>query len=184
MSENSETAETEAPVEPTTDSVDVPESREPGREDVVDLEQYKAKIHKANSEAKNLRQRLRETEEKLSQYVEASKTDSERTSENLTAAEKRADEAEKRADEAESRLLRLEVAQEKGLTAAQAKRLVGATREELESDADELLEMFKVRNSGRTRTHRPTESLKTGRSPDEAPEETDPRRLASKVRRW
>lgn len=176
MSENSETAETEAPVEPTSDSVDVPEPGESGRED-VDLEQYKAKIHKANSEAKNLRQRLRETEEKLSQYDEASKSDSERTSEKLTAAEKRA-------EEAESRLLRLEVAQEKGLTAAQAKRLVGTTREELDSDADELLETFKVGTSGRTRTHRPTESLKAGRSPDEAPEETDPRKLASKVRRW
>src|SRR5699024_5928901 len=105
-------------------------------------------------------------------------SESERTSEKLSAAEKRA-------EEAESRLLRLEVAQEKGLTAAQAKRLVGGTREELESDADELLDTFKVGSSGRTtRTHRPKEALKTGRSPDEEPEETDPRKLAANIRRW
>jgi hypothetical protein len=37
---------------------------------------------------------------------------------------------------------RAEVAQEKGLTAAQAKRLVGKTRDELAADADDLLKTF------------------------------------------
>lgn len=49
------------------------------------------------------------------------------------------DEHKGRADKAELSLARLEVALEKGLTASQAKRLVGTTREELEADADELL---------------------------------------------
>jgi hypothetical protein len=40
---------------------------------------------------------------------------------------------------AEQRALRAEVANAKGLTPTQAKRLVGETREELEADADELL---------------------------------------------
>lgn len=55
----------------------------------------------------------------------------------------KATQAEQRAVKAESDLLRLTVAMEKGLTTAQAKRLVGATREELEADAAELLETFK-----------------------------------------
>lgn len=38
--------------------------------------------------------------------------------------------------------IRLEVATSKGLTAAQAARLQGATAEELEADADALLELF------------------------------------------
>lgn len=42
-----------------------------------------------------------------------------------------------------------EVAHEKGLTAAQARRLVGATREELAADADELLKDFKPADGGR-----------------------------------
>ncbi|MEV0608119.1 hypothetical protein AB0I61_17310 [Polymorphospora rubra] len=52
----------------------------------------------------------------------------------------RADKAEARVAELEPKLLRLEVALEKGLTAKQAARLVGSTKEELEADADDLLE--------------------------------------------
>ena len=58
-----------------------------------------------------------------------------------TAAEREAA-AEQRAAAAEGRALRLDVAFEKGLTPAQAKRLVGASREELEADADEILRDF------------------------------------------
>lgn len=49
---------------------------------------------------------------------------------------------EQRAEAAERAALVAQVAQEKGLTPSQAKRLQGATREELESDAEELLEAF------------------------------------------
>ena len=51
----------------------------------------------------------------------------------------RAEKAEKEAAEASAKLLRLEVASEKGLTARQAARLSGTTREELEADADAYL---------------------------------------------
>lgn len=60
------------------------------------------------------------------------KSEAEKASERITAAETRATSAERRAD-------RLEVALDKGLTPSQAKRLVGETREELEADADQLL---------------------------------------------
>jgi hypothetical protein len=45
---------------------------------------------------------------------------------------------------------RAEVAHEKGLTAAQARRLVGDTRDELAKDADELLKDFKTSDNGRS----------------------------------
>jgi hypothetical protein len=64
-----------------------------------------------------------------------------------TRALERAEAAEKAAAAAEARALRLEVASEKGLTPAQAKRLVGETREELEADADELVATFKPAES-------------------------------------
>lgn len=48
---------------------------------------------------------------------------------------------------AESNLVRLEVATEKGLTPKQAKRLQGTTKEELEADADELLEDLGVKQT-------------------------------------
>lgn len=61
-------------------------------------------------------------------------------------------------------LLRVEVANDRGLKPSLAKRLRGSTREELEQDADELLELF---------PHLAP--------PD--PDELDPRKLAAKVRR-
>lgn len=47
--------------------------------------------------------------------------------------------AEGERDQAVSRADRVEIAAEKGLSPAQAKRLVGTNREELEADADELV---------------------------------------------
>ncbi len=76
---------------------------------------------------------------RLAEYEDRDKTEAQRLAE-------RAEAAEKRAAEVEGRALRLEIAAEKGLTPAQAKRLVGSTREELESDADDLLENFKPSN--------------------------------------
>lgn len=56
-----------------------------------------------------------------------------------TTLEERVAGIEQQAKEAEARAMRAEVANAKGLTPTQAKRLVGSTREELETDADELL---------------------------------------------
>lgn len=62
----------------------------------------------------------------------------------LEKANAKAGEHESRATAAEARALRLEVAFEKGLTPAQAKRLVGSTRDELVTDATEILRDFPV----------------------------------------
>lgn len=77
-----------------------------------------------------------ELEAKLKELEDRDKTESQRLGEA-------ADAYQKRAVEAEARALRLEVAAEKGLTPSQAKRLVGDSRDELEADADDLLENFK-----------------------------------------
>ncbi len=91
--------------------------------------------------------------------ADAQKTEAQKAAEALTAAETRATAAERRA-------LLLEVATEKGLTAAQAKRLVGSTREELLADADEFLGSLPggtqpQQSNGR----RPVESLRPGTLP-------------------
>lgn len=59
--------------------------------------------------------------------------------EGAKSLEERVAEIERTAKAAEERALRAEVANAKGLTPSQAKRLVGSTREELEADADELV---------------------------------------------
>lgn len=69
---------------------------------------------------------------KFDEAQEANKTELEKITERTTKAEQSAIAAAQRAD-------RAEVALEKGLTPTQAKRLVGATREEMLADADELL---------------------------------------------
>lgn len=114
------------------DTDDAPEVEE------FDAERAKAKIAKANQEAKGLRERLKAAEEKAAKLDEIESAGQSEV-EKLTA---KAAEFERKAQEAERRALVAEVAHEKGLTAAQAKRLVGSSLEELQADADELLESF------------------------------------------
>ncbi|MEW2580135.1 hypothetical protein [Streptomyces syringium] len=68
----------------------------------------------------------------LHQLQEAGKTEAQRLTE-------RAEAAERQAEQTRAELIRAQVAHSRGLTERQAARLVGATREELEADADELL---------------------------------------------
>lgn len=98
---------------------------------------------------------LKQKAAKFDELDQASKTEQERLTERATAAEKRAAELEIRA-------LRLEVAAENGLTTAQAKRLVGETREELEADAKELLDTFKPASSDDEPRESVTDSLDLG----------------------
>ena len=100
--------------------------------------------------------RAADLEARLKEFEDRDKTES-------TRAIERAEAAEKAAAAAESRALRLEIAAEKGLTPAQAKRLVGETREELEADASELLETFKPAASPEDNSHESvTDSLDLG----------------------
>ncbi|AXH89415.1 hypothetical protein [Micromonospora aurantiaca] len=98
----------------------------------------KQAIDRMKQERNEERKARRALEAKLAEYQKA---EQEKAEADKTEAEKRAA-AEQRAEQAELRALRLEVAAEKGLTPAQAKRLVGATREELEADADDILATF------------------------------------------
>lgn len=83
---------------------------------------------------------LKKKAAQFDEISEQSKSEQQRATEALATAEKATAAAEAKA-------LRLEIAAEKGLSPAQAKRLVGANREELEADADELLETFKAPKS-------------------------------------
>ena len=117
----------------------------------------------------------------LQAYADRDKTDAQRATDKMTAAEKDATDAKREA-------MRLRVALRKGLTETQAKRLVGDTEEDLEADAEELLASFQPANEeaepkGGTPSGRPKERLRSGAAPDEEPDETDPAKLAAKVPR-
>nr|PZN38089.1 MAG: hypothetical protein DIU59_15555 [Pseudomonadota bacterium] len=138
--------------------------------------------------ARKWERRAKETENRLREAEERGEATLKQLREQLEAAQKRA-------GEAEGKLLRMEVAAAKGLTPAQARRLQGATREELEADADELLETFGVkRDQGQAEEKaeegepvgslfgRPRERLTSGAAPDSEPE-PDSKELADEVLR-
>lgn len=83
--------------------------------------------------------------------------------------EDRVAEIERQAKASEERALRAEVANAKGLTADQAKRLIGGTREELEADADDFLKVIGERESERKKRGNrvPDEGKTTSRSSDD-----------------
>jgi hypothetical protein len=131
------------------------------------LVKERARAAKAEADAKTARDELA----RLQATISEGKTDGERMTAKLV-------ELEARANEADMRAMRAEVAQSKGLTAAQAKRLQGKTVDELEADADELLSAFKPaegdgaatdagNGAGATRrtAGRPQEALRPGATP-------------------
>ena len=112
--------------------------------------EVKAALRKANKEAETLRLKLKEFEDR-------DKSDVQKLTDRAEAAERAAAEQATAAE-------RLAVAFEKGLTPAQAKRLVGSTRDELEADADEVLRDFPAP------TARPGGSIDQGRRGSALPE--------------
>lgn len=99
------------------------------------------------SEAEKWKALARQNEQRAKQNAEAAKRLAEIEDANKSEVERaiaRAEEAERRAQQLELDSVRASVALEKGLTPSQAKRLVGASREELEADADDLLADLKA----------------------------------------
>lgn len=164
----------------TSDAHDAANTEDSGQEP-FDAERAKAKISKANNEAKNLRERLRQAESELTALKGDESPEKQQDEQPSEPESQPGPGVDERVAAAESRAMRLEVAMETGLTAKQAERLVGNSREELLSDANELLESF---GSGpRTRTHSPSERTAVSRQGADLPEETDPMKLAAKIRR-
>jgi hypothetical protein len=148
----------------------------------------KSALDKERKARRDAEKRARDAEAKVKAAEDADKSAAER----LTGVEAELVKANQRAD-------RLQVAIDKGLTTAQAKRLVGNTLEELESDADEILETFgggKPADKGsdddgsddrddakRPPSRRPSDDLKGGTDPTQSPTETHPAKLADIVPR-
>lgn len=134
----------EAPAEATTTEPQQPApSEQPARATETDWK----------SEARKWEARAKENAEKAKAhdaYVESQQTEQQKL-------ETRATTAEQRATEIEARLLRYEVAAEKGIPLTAAARLQGATKEELEADADNLLSLIGERDKPRTPKPDPTQ---------------------------
>lgn len=121
--------------------------------------------------------RAKEAEAKLKEADDAKLSEVERLQGQVVELTKRAEGAESRAD-------RFEVAAAKGLSLAQARRLVGTTKEELEADAAEMRAELGLDKSdddkGPATKPRPKEDLKLGAS-NEDDEVADPKKVADEI---
>lgn len=102
----------------------------------------KAKAQDARDEAVDSGKVVETERDTLKEQVDSKDPDQ---GKRIAKLEQERDEAKAKTAEAELRADRLEVAAEKGLTPKQAKRLQGTTKDELEKDADELLEDLGVK---------------------------------------
>lgn len=187
----------DTPPEPSAPSSQEPPAPEapppdpgPATDPWADPASARAEIEKLRKESAGYRTKLREAEplaKRAKELEEASKSELEKLNDRNVLAEQRAVAAELKS-------LRLEVAHAKGLTPAQAKRLdpTLTTREDLESDADELLAAIgpakpppgdpKPDPSGR-----PKESMGSvplpGGDKIRVDESDDPRELAKRIKR-
>lgn len=163
------------------------DKRDPQEPTAEDIEKMKAALHKANEEAKKYRLEAKAKDDELAELKKAqdsSKSDMEKVQEQIAALEKRAETAERQAMVAK-------VAQAKKLPAALASRLTGKTQEELEADADQLIEGLGIKpeddEGGDAKpppSNKPTPDLKGGTDPTEGDVETNPGKLAESVPRF
>jgi hypothetical protein len=168
--ETTETS-TETPAEETVETPpegetpkgdETPSTEEAPAEESVPADVLRKKLTDANAEAANYRTKLRETEAKLS----SAKTVEE--FESATADLKGQIEALERS------ILLTNVAQKYELPEALAKRLTGATPEELEADAKELQKLI---------APSAPESLGGGLNPEDDADDFDPVKAAQAARR-
>lgn len=162
--------ENEEQVEQTTES----ETDEPEKgEQLPDDHPLVQSLGKANKEAEKWRKRAKELEDYERRVKEAEDADKS----EVDKAKEQATEAERRAKDAEAKALRFEVATEKGVPKRLMRFLTGSTQEDLEEQADALLEEI---GSGSKGTSRPKEWLKPGASNAEEPDD-DPKKIADSV---
>ncbi len=122
--------------------------------------------------------RAKEAEARIKALEDEGKSELERLQGQVAELTKRAEGAESKAD-------RFEVAAAKGLSLAQARRLVGSTKEELEQDAEEMRTELGLNDSKEdppapATKPRPKEDLKLGASNTDD-EQADPKKVADEV---
>ena len=132
----------------------------------------------AEKRAREAEAKVKEAEDaaeaKVKEAEDADKSEVERLQSQVAELTKTAEAATARAD-------RFEVAVAKGLSLAQARRLVGSTKEELEADADAMRSELGIGDEPKGKpAGRPQEDLKAGASNAED-DEPDPKALADSI---
>lgn len=142
------TPQAQAPIPPDTGG------QEPAQADEV--AKWKAMSRKWEGQAKS----NADAAQRLAAYEDAQKTEAQKAAERIAALERDANEARTKA-------LRYEVGVEKGVPTKLLRYLTGATKEELEANAEQLLADFgpDTGASAQKLSSRPKEALRPGASP-------------------
>lgn len=144
-----------------------------------EVEDPKAELEKWKRQTRKWEERAKanaDAAKKLAEIEERDKTEQQKLSERMA-------EFEKRAAEAEAKVVRYEVATEKEVPKHLHRFLTGSTREELEEQADALIEALKPAENEGGPVRRPRESLRSGVKPSAEGLEMDPRKLAAAIPR-
>src|ERR1044072_4090413 len=121
---------------PTTDKESASSHEQHTHEDDDGRQTFDADyVKRLRAEAASYRTRAQEAEGKVRTFEDRDKTEQQRLEERATTAESRA-------SAAETKLMRFEIALDKGIPSRLINRLQGSTREELEQDADNLMQEF------------------------------------------
>ena len=139
--------------------------------------------------AKQVREALAREREKYADYddLKAQAAEAGKSKSAIERIEAKLDEATKRADKAEEANMRREVADELGLSARQARRLSGKTRDELLADGREMIEDLGIKPKGKASTrgddtgngdddNKPSSSTRTRDDEDEQQQRPEPQR--------
>jgi hypothetical protein len=136
---------------PTAPAGQEPEAK-PGQEPAATPESKPAEeprtfdeayVKKLRDEAAEQRTKTKALEAKVKEFEDRDKSETERLTERLQGAETRA-------ETAEAKVLRFEIAADRGLELKAAEFLSGSNREEIEAKADELSQMLADRNKTKT----------------------------------
>jgi hypothetical protein len=130
------------PTTPGTGEQATPDNDEATPKPTETVDFWKSKAREQEKRAKD----NAKAAERLAEIEEATKSESQKAADKIAAETQRA-------NEAEARLLRYEVAAEKGIPAKAIKLLSGASREEIEASAAEVLEL--IGEAGKPRTPKP-----------------------------
>lgn len=125
-----------------------------------------------------------EREAEKQRLEDEKKSEVEKLASQIQALQKQVEEQTARADKADLDALRAKVAQAKSLPAGFASRLTGSTQEELEADADAILEVIggsKEDDPEPKGFGRPREKLTPGAGGSGDDDEVDPDKLAEKI---
>lgn len=123
----------------TEDGTEVDIDKDKLKKYIHNLVTDKAKAQDSRDEAVEKVTSVEAERDELKEQVESKDPDQ---GKKIARLERELEAAKSEAKEAKLNKDRLEVAMEKGLSPKQAARLVGDTKEELEADADEVLELF------------------------------------------